>query len=134
MRLPRILLPLLILTVLSGWLHPPAQHLPDPAPTAQSAAVQPTAQNNTQNLPPEAHAVIRRILQHQPHPYAKDGTTFHNREGRLPAQPRGYYREYTVPTPGERNRGARRLITGGDPPEIWYYTPDHYQTFRRITP
>lgn len=57
---------------------------------------------------------------------------FGNYEGLLPAQPRGYYHEYTVETPGARTRGARRVITGGNPPAVYYYTDDHYRSFRRI--
>ena len=57
---------------------------------------------------------------------------FQNREGRLPPQPRGYYREYTVITPGSSDRGARRIVTGGDPPSEFHYTDDHYRSFRRI--
>ena len=57
---------------------------------------------------------------------------FGNYEHLLPAQPRGYYREYTVPMPGARNRGARRIITGGAPPAVYYYTDDHYRSFRRF--
>jgi len=58
--------------------------------------------------------------------------TFGNYEGLLPKQPRGYYREYTVETPGARTRGTRRIITGGNPPEVYYYTDDHYRSFRRF--
>jgi ribonuclease T1 len=65
-----------------------------------------------------------------PYTSQKDGSTFSNREGRLPAQPRGYYREYTVPTPGAKNRGARRVVQGRGG-ETWY-TRDHYKTFVRI--
>ena len=65
-----------------------------------------------------------------PFPHAKDGTTFQNREGRLPRRPSGYYREYTVPTPGAKNRGARRIVQGRDG-DSWY-TSDHYRTFVRI--
>jgi ribonuclease T1 len=57
---------------------------------------------------------------------------FQNRERRLPDRPQGYYREYTVDTPGSADRGARRIVTGGDPPEVYYYTDDHYRTFRRV--
>jgi len=57
---------------------------------------------------------------------------FGNYEGLLPKEPRGYYHEYTVETPGARNRGARRIVTGGTPPEVWYYTDDHYRSFRRF--
>ncbi|MFO8045319.1 MAG: ribonuclease domain-containing protein [Halomonas sp.] len=65
-----------------------------------------------------------------PFPHTQDGTTFHNRERLLPQRPRGYYREYTVETPGLSHRGARRIVTGGDPPEIFYFTDDHYASFR----
>jgi guanyl-specific ribonuclease Sa len=83
-------------------------------------------------LPPEAHATLDLIARGGPFPYDRDGIVFGNFERRLPEQPRGYYREYTVPTPGESGRGARRIITGGDPPQVFYYTDDHYESFRRI--
>ena len=81
-------------------------------------------------LPAEARATIALIRQGGPFPYAKDGAIFGNREQVLPRQNRGYYREYTVKTPGERNRGARRIIwgKGGE----FYYTDDHYNHFRRV--
>ena len=84
----------------------------------------------TAELPKEARATLALIHKGGPYPYAKDGAIFSNREGHLPAQKRGYYREYTVKTPGERTRGARRIIrgTGGE----LYYTDDHYNHFRRI--
>ncbi|WP_367106537.1 ribonuclease domain-containing protein [uncultured Psychrobacter sp.] len=76
---------------------------------------------------------IALIQQGGPFPYpAKDGTTFYNREGRLPAQSSGYYREYTVPTPGLSHRGARRIVTGGNPPTVYYLTVDHYDSFRQL--
>jgi guanyl-specific ribonuclease Sa len=83
-------------------------------------------------LPAEAGPVVQRILSGAPHPHAQDGSTFSNREGRLPERPRGHYREYTVPTPGLGHRGARRIVTGGAPPVDWYYTDDHYDSFRRF--
>lgn len=83
-------------------------------------------------LPPEAVATLELIEAGGPFPYRRDGVTFENRERRLPAEPRGYYREYTVPTPGSRDRGARRIVAGGDPPEVFYYTADHYRSFRRV--
>jgi ribonuclease T1 len=81
-------------------------------------------------LPPEARQALALIRKGGPYPYAKDGAVFANREGILPRQKRGYYREYTVKTPHERTRGARRIIagSGGD----FYYTDDHYNHFRRI--
>lgn len=85
-------------------------------------------------LPPEARETLALIRRGGPFPYDKDGTVFGNRERLLPARPRGYYTEYTVRTPGARDRGARRIVAGGDPrttAEYWY-TADHYRSFRRI--
>lgn len=79
-------------------------------------------------LPPEAGATWRLIVSGGPFPYSRDGVVFQNRERRLPARERGYYHEYTVPTPGSRDRGARRLISGGGTEEL-YYTGDHYRSF-----
>jgi ribonuclease T1 len=81
-------------------------------------------------LPAEARATLARIAAGGPFPYPKDGSVFGNREARLPKRERGYYREYTVKTPGARDRGARRIVAGraGE----YYYTDDHYRTFRRI--
>ena len=73
------------------------------------------------------------IQQGGPYPYPdKDGTTFGNRENRLPAEARGYYREYTVPTPGVAHRGARRIVTGGNPPTVYYLTLDPYDSFSKL--
>jgi ribonuclease T1 len=89
------------------------------------------------SLPSQAQATHRLILSGGPFPYSKDGTVFGNRERLLPAQARGYYREYTVKTPGSRDRGARRIVCGGKPPtqpEACFYTDDHYASFKRIAP
>lgn len=83
-------------------------------------------------LPREAIDTLRRIAGGGPYPYRQDGITFENREGHLPSRLRGDYREYTVATPGARDRGARRIITAGDPPTAFFYTGDHYRSFRRI--
>ena len=83
-------------------------------------------------LPPEAQRTLVLIKQGGPFPYDRDGLTFGNFEKRLPIEKRGFYREYTVKTPGERSRGARRIIAGDQPPRLFYYTDDHYQSFRRI--
>ena len=85
-------------------------------------------------LPPEAQDVLARIRTDGPFRYDRDGIVFGNRERRLPPQSRGYYHEYTVPTPGVKTRGARRIICGGPrtTPHVCYYTSDHYETFRRI--
>ncbi len=81
-------------------------------------------------LPPEAQSTLQRIKQGGPFPYPRDGVVFGNYEKRLPKRPRGYYHEYTVKTPGVRNRGARRIVCGDV--TACYYTDDHYQTFRLI--
>lgn len=91
-----------------------------------------TAQVDTQQLPGEARATLTLIDAGGPFPYRRDGLVFQNRERRLPGKPRGYYREYTVPTPGRFDRGARRIVTGDKPPAVFYYTADHYRSFQRI--
>ncbi len=80
-----------------------------------------------QSLPAQARDTIELIEAGGPYPYRRDGAVFENREGRLPDQERGYWREYTVPTPGSDDRGARRVVTGEDG-EL-YYTDDHYASF-----
>ena len=82
-------------------------------------------------LPPEARQTIKLIDAGGQFPFDEDGSVFSNREGILPDEPHGFYREYTVLTPGESDRGARRII-GGDHDRILYYTDDHYQSFARI--
>lgn len=81
-------------------------------------------------LPGEAHDTLRAIKQGGPFAYPRDGVVFGNFEGILPKQARGYYHEYTVKTPGVHNRGARRIIAGST--GEYYYSADHYQTFKRI--
>lgn len=86
-------------------------------------------------LPAQARETYRLIHEGGPFPYGKDGTVFGNRERLLPNRQRGYYREYTVKTPGSRDRGARRIVCGGQQPRIpdaCYYTSDHYASFRAI--
>lgn len=85
-----------------------------------------------EQLPVAAHETLRLIDAGGPFPYRRDGIAFQNRERRLPLQPGGYYREYTVPAPGFRDRGPRRIVAGGKPPVVFYYTADHYKSFRRI--
>lgn len=81
-------------------------------------------------LPAEGRETLTLIRSGGPFPYDRDGMTFQNREGILPSQARGYYSEYTVPTPGESDRGARRIIGGDDGDR--YYTDDHYDSFKQI--
>lgn len=86
-------------------------------------------------LPPEARQTDKLIRAGGPFPYSKDGTVFGNRERLLPRKARGYWREYTVKTPGAHNRGARRIVCGGEQPatpDACYYTADHYASFQRI--
>jgi ribonuclease T1 len=100
-----------------------------PVPSSSEATVK------LSDLPPQAQTTQRLIYQGGPFPYAKDGSVFGNRERLLPREPRGYYREYTVRTPRARDRGARRIVCGGRPPEkpeACYYTDDHYASFRLI--
>jgi ribonuclease T1 len=88
-------------------------------------------------LPVQGQQVLALIYQGGPFRYEKDGTVFGNRERLLPLYPRGYYREYTVRTPGVSHRGARRIVCGGKvktTPDVCYYTEDHYASFRRIVP
>ncbi|GAB4035013.1 MAG: hypothetical protein Fur0014_00330 [Rubrivivax sp.] len=105
-----------------------------PAAVARTDAA-PLATVELSTLPPQARETHQRILSGGPFPYRKDGTVFHNRERLLPLHPRGYYREYTVRTPGSPDRGARRIVCGGTRPTVpdaCYYTSDHYASFRRI--
>jgi ribonuclease T1 len=81
-------------------------------------------------LPYEAQRTLVLIRNNGPFPYSRDGVIFGNYEKRLPLRQRGYYREYTVKTPGSRDRGARRIVAGRA--DEFYYTDDHYRTFRRI--
>lgn len=119
---------LLLLSILAA---PPAaareSHVDQGIPSVQVAA-----------LPGEARQTLALIKQGGPFPYRKDGLVFGNFERRLPARPRGYYREYTVPTPGSRDRGARRIVAGrGSTGDVrtsgeYYFTNDHYRSFRKI--
>jgi ribonuclease T1 len=87
------------------------------------------------DLPREGQETYQLIHQGGPFPYEKDGTVFGNRERLLPRAMRGFYREYTVRTPGVKHRGARRIVCGGQAPrkpQTCYFTPDHYASFRMI--
>lgn len=123
----------LALSCVTAWLPSEAlarRHAPqETGTTAESVALS--------ALPAQAQDVHRRILSGGPFRYAKDGVVFGNRERILPRRPRGFYHEYTVPTPGEGDRGARRIVCGGKEvrqPETCFYTADHYQSFQLIDP
>ncbi|MBD8696424.1 ribonuclease domain-containing protein [Stenotrophomonas sp. CFBP 13718] len=144
MRNPRLLITaigLLLLGLIGNhYLQRPAkpQFAPSLSAPGAPAASDAKASGSTHDalpsfLPREARDTIALIQRGGPYPHAQDGSTFGNREQQLPQRPRGYYREYTVRTPGASNRGARRIITGGDPPDGWYYTSDHYASFRSFS-
>jgi len=86
------------------------------------------------DLPEQGRVTYLLVLKGGPFPFDKDGVAFGNRERLLPQAQRGYYREYTVPTPGASNRGVRRLVCGGEapPPKVCYYSADHYASFRQV--
>lgn len=106
-----------------------AQLLPPPA-SSQHRAEEAIHEIAKAELPPEARETLRLIKQGGPFPYARDGAIFNNFERLLPLRKRGYYREYTVRTPGRRDRGARRIVAGAG--GEYYYTRDHYRSFRKI--
>ncbi|MEJ2804207.1 ribonuclease [Comamonadaceae bacterium PP-2] len=119
-----LLMVLLMTCPISGHAREP---LPDPPAASERAT--PLA-----DLPRPARDTFALILAGGPFPHDKDGSVFGNRERLLPIHPRGYYREYTVRTPGVRTRGARRIVCGGRPrtPDACYYTSDHYASYRKI--
>jgi ribonuclease T1 len=113
---------------------PTRQPTATPRPTATSPPA-PTRASNLpaiayDDLPPEAHDTIALIDEGGPFPFDRDGITFQNRERLLPRKPQGYYREYTVITPGSDDRGARRIVAGEEG-EL-YYTDDHYESFQEV--
>lgn len=142
MRKPVLLIVAIVLLVGGLWSIRSLQHAPPPdfAPPSLPAPAQPSPVEAARDqpgddaalpafLPAEARQTVALIQRGGPYPHAQDGSVFGNREGRLPQRPRGYYREYTVDTPGLSHRGARRIVTGGDPPQAWYYSEDHYENF-----
>jgi len=116
--------------VLAGLAVAALVALASPVASAQFAPSPAAGEIAAAQLPKEARDTLALVKKGGPYPYAKDGAVFGNREGHLPKQKRGYYREYTVKTPGERTRGARRIVAGRGG-EYWY-TEDHYASFRRI--
>jgi guanyl-specific ribonuclease Sa len=134
------LVPLILVAALIGWLLFWNRHAPQPPGMVSHGHVTlpaaghyncPAARAQLPAfMPPEACVTLTAIVQGGPFPYGQDGVVFGNYEHLLPQEPRGYYHEYTVATPGARDRGARRIITGGTPPAAFYYTDDHYRSFR----
>lgn len=110
-----------------------ASPAPDTSPVQERPAIDPLSGLrwiDVEYLPEEAHEVLDLIDRGGPFRYDKDGSTFGNHEGLLPGERRGYYREYTVDTPGLSHRGPRRIVTGAEGEEYW--TEDHYESFERI--
>lgn len=131
-RLPALLFVILLVAV-GVWLHGPPDRDGDAlrtGPVATTPAAIPQAADLPAFLPQEARTTLDLIAQGGPFPHPQDGGVFGNREGHLPQRERGHYREYTVDTPGIGHRGARRIVTGGNPPRTYYYTDDHYDSFR----
>jgi ribonuclease T1 len=104
------------------------------APPATARETPPVGEVRATALPKEAREVLERIHDGGPFRYDRDGVPFGNYEHLLPSRPRGYYHEYTVRTPGTKNRGARRIVCGGPKkvPDACFYSDDHYRSFRRI--
>ncbi|MDO4245048.1 MAG: ribonuclease domain-containing protein [Deinococcus sp.] len=147
LRVPALLLALLLPSCSAQMQSQQTQGQQTPGRTTPQSipATPPTSRDplsglryvNVSDLPREGQQMLTLIAKGGPFRYSKDGVTFGNREGILPRQARGYYREYTVKTPGESDRGARRIVCGGQPVTSTaecYYTADHYASFRRIRP
>ena len=126
---PLFLLLLMVIAAVwwQGHTRAPASHLDAPTVSLSAGLVAPV-----QAMPLEVRNTLQRIARGGPYRHRQDGGVFGNYEGLLPSAVRGFYHEYTVETPGAGNRGARRIITGGTPPTVYYYTDDHYRSFRRI--
>lgn len=130
---PLILLAALVFALVLWQRHAPTPSAGDVASSTVQLARAPASKIDLPAfLPAEARDTLERIAHGGPFEYSQDGVVFGNYEHLLPAQPRGYYHEYTVETPGARTRGARRIVTAGTPPVVFYYTDDHYRSFRRF--
>ncbi|MGA7297893.1 MAG: ribonuclease domain-containing protein [Rhodanobacteraceae bacterium] len=130
-RLKPLLVLMLLLGLLAWWQTEQSQHTNARHPATAGASVQARAKSPA-FLPPEAIHTLALIRKGGPYPFRQDDGVFGNREHMLPARARGYYHEYTVVTPGAGDRGARRIVTGGTPPSVYYYSNDHYRSFRRF--
>jgi ribonuclease T1 len=118
---------LAIVVAIVGWWLATGTDSPSRARTTASGGLGTIA---IADLPPEGRRTLDLIEAGGPYPYDRDGVVFENRERILPAERRGYYHEYTVPTPGSDDRGARRIVAGSAGER--YYSDDHYASFRRI--
>jgi ribonuclease T1 len=132
-RRPLLALIALLIALAVGYAIKAAQS-DEPQPRHPATSTAPTATTAPlSSLPEQVAQTLARIEQDGPYPYPRnDGVVFHNNEHVLPGEPDGYYREYTVPTPGSADRGPRRIITGKN--GEFYYTADHYVSFVRVDP
>ena len=124
-----------VVLVLSASLSGVMGLYPGPVQARSPLALTPVETVSLVQLPPQGRSMLALVYQGGPFRHEKDGVVFGNRERILPTNARGYYREYTVRTPGERSRGARRIVCGGlqpAAPDACYYSDDHYASFRRI--
>lgn len=140
------LVPLLLVGLLTACEEPgtglqtgAARQTPVPRTSAPARDLGGLTSVASRDLPREGRQTLRLIRAGGPFPYRQDGSAFGNRERLLPPRPSGGYREYTVPTPGEDDRGARRIVCAAGAPDArpaaeCYYTADHYASFRRIAP
>ena len=129
----RTFLPLLVLVALLAAYHFYTQRSAAPGAPATQGTAATSSSALPAFLPPEARHTLALIAAGGPFTLRHDGSVFGNYEHLLPEMPRGYYHEYTVSTPGAHDRGARRIITGGTPSAVYYYTGDHYRSFQRFT-
>jgi len=144
-RRPLLALIVLILLLAAGYVgRAVANHDNEPSPTVSASSTtgshgrsgsSGTSGTSGQmvalsSLPGEVAATVNLVQRHGPFPFAHDGIVYQNLEHDLPAEPRGYYHEYTVVTPGSSDRGERRIVTGRD--GTWWYTADHYASFVRV--
>ena len=125
-RRPLLALIVLILLLVIGYTARGIRGDDHSAKPATTTSATPLSQ-----LPVQARQTVALIQRHGPYPYSQDGIVYQNREKHLPAEPADFYHEYTVPTPGSEDRGTRRIITGTD--GRFWYTPDHYASFRLIS-
>ena len=135
----RVLAVVLGMLAVVGCTSGTATQRPSAAPPTQAAPSKPAIDSasglpiiHVADLPPEAGKTLALIERGGPFPHRQDGVTFQNREGLLPARRAGYYREYTVDTPGSDDRGARRIVAGSSGERYW--TNDHYDSFAWIAP
>jgi ribonuclease T1 len=128
-RRPQLALIALVLAVGIGY-GVDALHSGTSSPAAHPSAAVSVAPVSLSALPVEVAQTVTLIEHGGPYPYSQDGVVFDNNEHLLPSEKRGYYHEYTVPTPGADSRATRRIVTGSH--GEYYYTGDHYESFRRM--